>query len=220
MNKIILALTLIASGGIFADITGGKFGMGFSFTNNQALGVFNTNRLGPIGATAPTVNLQYHITDMFAVAANVGFYTTSFKDKSGLDTTGANGQLREYQTTGWAIGLEIPIFLAKFNLLNFYIAPGFSYTPTKSTLTTTGLGTTTTPTSSPLTSTNSFLSVFAVMGLQIAINDQLHAFGRTTIGYAAGTYNSTNGTNTAPPDSTDSYFGFQSWSIGALFYFN
>ena len=103
--------------------------------------------------------------------------------------------------------------MAKFNLLNFYVAPGVGYAPAKTTTNTTVVagGTSVTTTT---TSTSNYLSVYGVIGLQVAINDQLHAFGRTSIGYASGTYNGGNA------DSTDSYFGLQSWAVGALFYFN
>lgn len=222
MKKTVLALALIASTSAFADVKGGKFGMGFSYAGTNSLGVLTTNNSGNVGTSMPTVNAQYHITDMIAVAANVGFYTTNYKNKTGLDTAGANGTLVEKSTTAWAVGIEVPLYLAKFNLLNFYVAPGFGYTPAKTTTTTTNYtaGVATNPASSPSTGTNSYLSIYGVIGLQVAINDQLHAFGRTSIGYASGTYNSTNGTNTAAPDSTDSYFGLQSWAVGALFYFN
>lgn len=220
MKKLVLGLALVASTSVFADVKAGKFGMGFAFSGNY--GLLNTNQQAPLGTTMPSINALYHITDMIAVAANVGFYTTSYKDKSGLDSAGANGTLREYSRTAWGVGIEVPFYLMKFNLLNFYVAPGAGFTPTKTTTTTTNFvaGTSATAGSSPSIATNTYLSIYAAVGLQVAINDQLHAFGRTTIGYASGTYNTTNNSNTASPDSSDTYFGLQSWSVGALFYFN
>ncbi len=219
MKKTILALALIASTSAFADVKAGKFGMGFSYAGSWAAFTTtkNTGSSSGISQGMPTANAQYHITDMIAVAANVGFFTTNYRDKSSLDAQGFNGQIKEYSATAWSAGLEIPLYLAKFNLLNFYVAPGFSYTPYKVTTTTTNVSATgvqTTPANSPSTSTSNYLSIYGVIGLQVAINDQLHAFGRTTIGYASGTYNS------GLQESTDSYFGLQSWAVGALFYFN
>lgn len=215
MKKTVLALALIASTSSFADVKGGKFGMGFSYAGVNSLGVFTTNNSGNVGTSMPTVNVQYHITDMIAVAANVGFYTTNWKDKQTLTAAG-NGTWDEYSKTAWAAGLEVPLYLAKFNLLNFYVAPGFGYTPTKTTQTKTDVtaGVSQTRNGYPVTSTSNYLSIYGVIGLQVAINEQLHAFGRTSIGYASGTYNG------GAQDSTDSYFGLQSWAVGALFYFN
>ena len=213
MKKTVLALALIASTSAFADVKAGKFGMGFAYSGN--FGVVNTNNKAAASVGMPQVNAMYHITDMIAVAANLGFYTTNYKDKSGLNAAG-NGTWDEYSTTAWAVGLEIPLYLAKFNLLNFYVAPGGGYIPYKQTQTRTDIagGVSTTRAGYPTTSTANYWSIYGVIGLQIAINEQLHAFGRTTIGYASGTYNS------GLQDSTDSYFGLQSWSVGALFYFN
>lgn len=218
MKKLIIVLTLIAATNVFATVKGGKFGMGFSYTNNQSLGVFNTNTRSAIGASMPTVNAVFHITDMIGVAANIGFYTTNYKDKSSISPTTGYGTWNEYSTTAWAIGLEIPLYLAKFTLLHFYVAPGFSIAPGKTTTTTTVI-TAAGSTTGTATSTTSYLAIYGVIGLQIPINDQFHAFGRTTIGYASGTYGGSNAAGSYV-DSTDSYFGLQSWSVGGLFYFN
>jgi hypothetical protein len=43
----------------------------------------------------------------------------------------------EQTKTGWALGLEIPIYLLKLNALDFFVAPGFGYTPVTTTTKTT-----------------------------------------------------------------------------------
>lgn len=220
MKKIPLIITLIATTSAFAEVKAGKFGMGFSFSGNLGLLQTNKNTAG-VSVGMPTINALYHITDMLAVAASVGFYATTYKDKTGLDSTSANGTLREYSMTAWGMGLEVPFYLPKFKLLYLYLAPGIGYTPTMTTTTTTNYaaGIATSAPASPSYATTNYLSVYAAIGLQIPINDQLHAFGRTTIGYATGTYNSSTAM-TVLPDSTDTYFGLQSWAVGAIFYFN
>lgn len=213
MKKILITslLALAATTSSFATVKAGKFGMGFAYSGN--FGLMNTNKNnGAIKMDMPTVNAIYHVTDMIGVALNVGFYTTSYEDKSGLNAAG-NGTKREYSTTAWGLGLEVPIYLAKLNMLHLYVAPGLGYVPVSTKQTdTTIAGTTTTVTETK--NTSNYLTIYGALGLQIPINDQLHAFGRTTIGYGSGSYN--NGI----ADSKDSYFGIQSWSVGALFYFN
>jgi hypothetical protein len=58
------------------------------------------------------------------------------------------------------------------------------------------------------------------LGLQVPINDQFHVFGKTTIGWASGTTNPDTKANPSQPDDKSTYFGLQSWAVGAIFYFN
>jgi len=152
---------------------------------------------------------------MIAVAPSVGFVTASGTDNTN-NTLAAQTKTTERSVTAWGLGLEIPLYLLKLNALDFYVAPGIGYTPTATTTKTTTVGGTVTEGKS----TGSYLSVFAAIGLQIPINDQLHAFGKTTIGYSMGTTNPDTNANPADVDDKSTYFGLQSWAVGAIFYFN
>jgi hypothetical protein len=107
--------------------------------------------------------------------------------------------------------------LLKLNVLDFYVAPGVGYNSISTTRKNTfasGAASTESGTS------GGHLSVFAAVGLQIPINDQLHVFGKTTIGYASGTTNPNTKANPSQADDKSTYFGIQSWTVGAIFYFN
>lgn len=219
MKKILIAsaFMLAATTSSFGAVKAGKFGMDFSFAS--PLGLWTLGSGGSASMPSfygmPAVGLRYHITDMIAIAPSVGFYTASGTDNRNNTNPGATKSV-ETTTTAWGIGLEIPIYLLKLNLMDFYVAPGVGFTPTSTTTKTTLVNGTTTEEKS----TGSYLSLFAAVGLQIPINDQLHAFGKTTIGYASGTTNPDTKANPSEPDDKSSYFGLQSWAVGAIFYFN
>lgn len=213
MKKIIIAtaLMLAATTSSFANVKAGKFGMDFSYAGS--LGLWTTGISGSPSLTSngtPTVGFRYHVTDMIAIAPSVGFATASGTDNN------FSGAKTERSTTTWGVGLEVPLYLAKFTAMDFYVAPGVGFTPTSTTTkNTTAAGVVTEG-----KSTGSFLSLYAAIGLQIPINDQLHVFGKTTIGYASGTTNPDTNSNPADVDDKTSYFGLQSWAVGAIFYFN
>jgi len=215
MKKIIIAsaLMLAATTSSFGAVKAGKFGMDFSFAGS--LGLWTTSNNGaanmPTFNGMPTVGFRYHITDMIAIAPSLGFASVSGTNNN------VNGNKTENSGSQWGLGLEIPIYLLKLNALDFYVAPGVGYTSQSSTSKTT-FASGATPTESE--STGSFLSLFAAIGLQIPINDQLHAFGKTTIGYASGTTNPDKKSNPSDVDDKSSYFGVQSFAVGAIFYFN
>lgn len=219
MKKILIAslLTLGATTASFGSVKAGKFGMDFSFANPLGLWILGSDGSASIPAFTgmPAVGFRYHITDMVAIAPSVGFYTASGTDNTN-NTNPTQRKSTETTTTAWGIGLEIPIYLLKLNLMDFYVAPGVGFTPTSTTTKITRVDGTTTESQS----TGSYLSIFAAVGLQIPINDQLHAFGKTTIGYASGTTNPDTKANPAEPDDKSSYLGLQSWAVGAIFYFN
>jgi len=215
MKKILITslLAFAATTSSFATVKAGKFGMDFMYAG--AIGQWQTkgatNPGVPDFAGMPGVGFRYHITDMIAVAPSLGFYTASGTDNA------ANGDKSEYTATGWGLGLEVPIYLLKLNALDFYVAPGVGYnsisTSRKNTFANGN------PTTESGTS-GGYLSLFAAVGLQIPINDQLHVFGKTTIGYATGTTNPDTKANPSQPDDKSTYFGLQSWAVGAIFYFN
>ena len=214
MKKILLAslLALAATTSSFGAVKDGKFGIDFSFAGSLGLwtGANNGQASAPTFNGMPAVGLRYHITDMIAVAPSLGFYTASGTDNN------INGSKRETSLTAWGLGLEVPIYLLKLNALDFYVAPGMGYASSSSTeKNTTAAGVVTEG-----TKTGNHLSLFAAIGLQIPINDQLHAFGKTTIGYASATTNPSNSFTNNDVDDKSTYFGLQSWAVGAIFYFN
>ena len=217
MKKTVLALALVATTGAFANVKGGKFGMDFSFAGS--LGLWTTGTNGNAGLPTfngmPTVGFRYHITDMIAVAPSVGFVMANGTNNTN-NTAAAAVKSTEESLTAWGIGLEIPLYLLKLNALDFYVAPGVGYTPVSTTTKTTTVGGVTTEGKE----TAAYFSVFAAIGLQIPINEQLHAFGKTTIGYATGTTNPDTNANPADVDDKSTYFGLQSFAVGAIFYFN
>jgi len=220
MKKILITslLAFAATTSSFANVKAGKFGMDFSFAGSLGLWTLGSNgdASAPTFNGMPTVGLRYHITDMIAVAPSIGFYTTSGTNNRNVTAPATATKTTETSVTAWGIGLEIPIYLAKFNVLDFYVAPGVGFTPTSTTTKNTQVDGTTTESNS----TGSYLSIFAAVGLQIPINDQLHAFGKTTLGYASGTTNPDTKANPSEPDDKSTYFGLQSWAVGAIFYFN
>jgi hypothetical protein len=216
MKKIAFVLALMASSSAFAAVKGGKFGMDFGFGETLGLWTLGSNGTAqtPSFNGMPTVGFRYHIIDMVAVNVSGGFATGSGTNNN------VSGAKTENSFTAWGIGLEVPIYLLKLNLMDFYVAPGFGFTPMSiKSKTTNAAGTVTNET----TDSRSYMSFYAAVGLQIPINDQLHAFGKTTIGYATGTTNpntNANATNAGDTDDKHTYFGLQSWSVGAIFYFN
>lgn len=84
MKKTVIALALIASTSAFADVKGGKFGMGFSYagswgatltTANTGVSSAPGNASSPINASMPTLNAQYHITDLIASRRQIWDFT-------------------------------------------------------------------------------------------------------------------------------------------------
>lgn len=215
--KKILTLSLVTAfsiNAISASVKAGKIGVDFSYAGT--MGLYKTNGTNAMSVGTPTIGVLWHITDMIALAPQVGFLSTGSEDKSGVNAAGT-GNIVEKSTTAWGAGLEVPIYLTKFNALNFYLAPGFGYTPTSTTTKTTSYTAGTVGTTTETKSKGDYFSGYLAVGLQIPVNDQLHVFGKTTIGYASGT---TNGGGVSEKDSTESFFGIQRWAVGAIFYFN
>ncbi|AFM14459.1 outer membrane beta-barrel protein [Turneriella parva] len=220
MKKIIFAsaLMLAATTSSFGAVKAGKFGMDFSFAGS--LGTWTTRSMNdgpgaPNFGGMPTVGLRYHLTDMIAIAPSVGFYTATTTDNTN-NTIATQTKTTEVSRTAWGFGLEIPLYLVKLNAMDLYIAPGVGFAPTSATTKTTRVDGLTTEGKS----TGSYISVFAALGLQVPINDQFHVFGKTTVGWASGTTNPDTNSNPADVDDKSTYFGLQSWAVGAIFYFN
>jgi hypothetical protein len=214
MKKVLITslLTLAATTSSFGAVKAGKFGMDFSFAGSLGLwtGANNGNASAPAFNGMPAVGFRYHLTDMIALAPAVGFYTASGTNNN------INGSKTETSLTAWGLGLEIPIYLVKFSAMDFYVAPGVGYASSS----TTEKNTSTAGVVTEGKATGNHLSLFAAIGLQIPINDQLHAFAKTTIGYVSATTNPSNSATNNNVDDKSSYFGLQSWAVGAIFYFN
>ncbi len=171
MKKIFLGLAFIASTSVFASVKGGKIGVNFSYAG-----------------TAKSFGAWWHITDMIAITPSVG-YTTETVTTTG-DTT----------TSNLIFGLGVPIYLAKFNILDMYVAPSASYTST-TTKTTAG------------SATGSSLNFAASLGLQAALLDQVHIFGELGFGYTSEDKGGTTTNKTTTLGTTRT-------AVGVIFYFN
>ncbi|MCS6972035.1 MAG: hypothetical protein NZL89_03340, partial [Leptospiraceae bacterium] len=194
-----------------------RFAMEFSF--GGSIGLWHTQEIGspwtPTFVGTPAVGFRYHFTDLIAIAPYIGFFTAKTVDNTNNTAPAATKSI-ETTVTAWGVGLEVPFYLTKLQSLYLYVAPGIGYTPVSYTRKTTrvdGLATETAP-------KGNFLSLYAALGLQVPITEQLHALAKVTVGYASGTINPDTKANPVEPDDTSNYFGLQSWAIGALFYFN
>lgn len=85
------------------------------------------------------------------------------------------------------------------NLLDLYVAPGVAYGSNGSNYTNIGIS--------------------ASLGVQVAVNDQLHFFGEMGLGYNSTT-NSAYTSGVATGSQTTSGFGTARGAVGVLFYFN
>ncbi|MFO1526187.1 MAG: hypothetical protein U1F16_09465 [Turneriella sp.] len=138
MKKTVLALALVATTGAFANVVLWKIWYGFQLC--RFIGPLTTGTNGNAGLPTfngmPTVGFRYHITDMIAVAPSVGFVMANGTNNTN-NTTAGSVLSTEKSVTAWGIGLEIPLYLLKLNMLDFYIAPGVGYTPISTTTKTT-----------------------------------------------------------------------------------
>ena len=198
MKKLVLGLALVASTSVFATgVKGGKIGVNFQYSG-----------------TMPSLGAWWHIVDMVAINPYVGYGFSSEK------TTYTGGLLAGCGTAtctntdksnNLVLGIDVPIYLAQFNALNFFVAPGFSYTSSGGSNvyenTTAGTSSTVEKGSSPK------LNFGLYAGLQIPILEQLHVFGKAGFDFGI-TSNSNNSTYSKTEFTTTRY------SIGAIFYFN
>lgn len=172
--KKILALTAamaISSAAFGTNVKASKFGVDFSYANQL-----------------PTLGVMWHVTDMIALRPSLGFSSTTTDPNTG-------------STTVLNFGIAVPIYLANFNALDLYVAPGFTY---KSTNTKPATGSSTTA---------SDIGVTAALGLQVKVTDQLHLFGEMGLGY-------TGTNNGGSPAAKTTVIATGTTSIGATFYFN
>ncbi|HRP68108.1 MAG TPA: outer membrane beta-barrel protein [Turneriella sp.] len=135
------------------------------------------------------IGVLWHVADTVALRPFVGFKNKAIDQ----GTT----------TTTMTFGLDLPIYLANFNALDLYVAPGISYNSEK---TAPAIGSATTATT---------LDLKAMLGLQVKLADQVHLFGELGLSYSS--YN--DGTP-APGTTKSTTIATGRTAVGAIFYFN
>lgn len=205
MKKIILALALVATSSAFASVKGGKIGVNFQYSSKL-----------------PSIGAWWHIIDLIAVNPYIGF--DSSNDKT-LYTTGpaaigcagiTTNCTKNVSSNTWTFGLDIPIYVAKFTALDLFVAPGIQYGSTSgSTKTENATNGQSLEVTTGATATWTF---GLAAGLQIAILEQLHVFGKAGFEYSIKSYPTVTGTADYL-DKTNSFTTARA-AVGAIFYFN
>lgn len=188
MKKLFLGLAFIASTSVFASVKGGKIGVDFAMAST--LTNLTTPSIQNGSGNTQSLGVLWHITDMFAIRPSVAYSSTTTKVENSVTNTSSS-----VTTNTFGVGLAVPIYLAKMNLLDLYVSPGFSYGSNGSNYTN--------------------LSFLASLGLQVAVNDQLQFFGELGIAYTSNTDKATTNVTT-----TTSTFGTARAAVGVIFYFN
>lgn len=213
MRQLFALMLLFICSQVFAAEKTGKFGSEFSY--GASIGTLQSSSGAPPYIGVPGLSLWYHINDRIAITLRTGFYSANYEAVTAQATPYESKS--NTSTSSFGASVEVPIYITKFNIVELYLAPAvgysFSINSNKSTLA-----------SSPSSITetkylNEFYSAFGVIGLQVPILDQLHLIGRTAFGYI---YGNTNQDLLYQSNSytKSSYFGFQSWSLGAIIYLN
>jgi hypothetical protein len=213
MKKLLPLIFLLTGPQIFGSDKAGKIGSEFSY--GATIGSLQSASGAPPYTGVPGLSLWYHFSDRFALTLRTGFYSTNYEAVNAPSTPYESRSKNAISSFGASI--ELPIYIAKLNIVEVYIAPAFGYSfsinSAKSTFA-----------SSPNNTIESkylteFYSGFGVVGLQVPVLDQLQIIGRTTFGYI---YGDTNQDLLYQSNSYAkiAYFGFQSWSLGAIIYFN
>ncbi len=114
MKKIIIAsaLMLAATTSSFGAVKGGKVGVNFQYSSNL-----------------PSLGVWWHLTDMIAINPYLGYDFSSTKDITTGTTLGCNAATctQTDKSNTLTLGIDIPLYIAQFNALNLFIAPGFGY---------------------------------------------------------------------------------------------
>lgn len=197
MKKILIAaaVAMVATSASFGAVKGSKIGLDYSMSSSLAtLTTPSINNGGTSSSSTQGVGMWWHVTDMIALRPSVAYSSTT----TTVTTSAGSGSVT---SSTFGVGLSVPIYLAKMNLLDLYVAPGISY------------GTNAIGGSSAYTNSN--LGISAMLGLQVAVNDQLHFFGEMGVGY-----NSQTDKSTANQTTTNNTFGTARGAVGVIFYFN
>ncbi len=198
MKKLFIAaaLMLAATTSSFAAVKGGKVGVNFQYN-----------------ASLPSVGVWWHLTEMIAINPYVGYDFSSTKDvyTGGTLTCGAATCTQTDKSNTLTLGIDVPLYLAQFNAVNLFIAPGFGYkSASGSTVTENSTAGTSLTVDKGSTSTISF---GLAAGLQIAVLEQLHVFGK------AG-FDLNISSNSASSNYSKTQFTTGRAAVGAIFYFN
>ena len=203
MKKTVFALALIASTSAFADVKGGKVGMHFQY-----------------GSNISSIGVWWHIVDMIAINPYVGYnsasdkYTNITNATYGCSTT--NQCTRTNSVSTLAFGIDVPIYLAKLNAVNLFVAPGFSY----SSKTSSDKYEPATGASTETKGTTPTISFGLALGLQIPILEQLHVFGKAGVDYSITSYDNSGVASASGNADKSTSLTTTRYSVGALFYFN
>lgn len=182
MKKILITslLALAATQASFGAVKSGKAGV--DFATSSTTGVNNGN------GTTQSLGVWWHVTDMIALRPSLAYSSTT-------KTVEASGTKTSETTNTFGVGIAVPIYLAKMNLLDLYVAPAFAYGSNGSNYTNIDAG--------------------VALGLQVAVNEQLQFFGEMGLGYR-----NTTDKATANQTTTTGTFGTARGSVGVIFYFN
>jgi hypothetical protein len=184
MKKILITslLTLAATTSSFGAVKAGKVGV--DFATSGTTGIYNG-----YGGTQ-SLGIWWHVTDMIAIRPSLAYSSITITEEV---TTPSSKTSTTTNTFG--VGISVPIYLAKMNLLDLYVAPAFSYGSNGSDYTGIDAG--------------------VSLGLQVAVNDQLQFFGEMGLVYR----NSTDKSK-ANETTTIGWFGTARSAVGVIFYFN
>lgn len=184
MKKILITslLALAATTSSFGAVKAGKIGV--DFTTAGTTGVYNGN------GTTQSLGVWWHVTDMIAIRPSIAYSSST----TTVEVTTPSSKTSTTTNT-FGVGISVPIYLAKMNLLDLYVAPAFSYGSNGSNYT--------------------GIDAAVSLGLQVAVNEQLQFFGEMGLGYRNSTDKAT-----ANQTTTTGSFGTARGAVGVIFYFN
>ncbi|HRP69903.1 MAG TPA: hypothetical protein PLY93_10265, partial [Turneriella sp.] len=202
---------------LFADThNAGRFGAEFSY--GDTIGVLRRSNQRPAYVSVPTLALWYHFTDSIAVNLRAGLYMTTFVREFSYgicEYSICELPPTKNELTSYAFSIEIPFYIAQLNAVRLYLAPsaGYNYMQTEMFY----FSAASSVPEAQFKYLSEQYSVSATLGVQVALLEQLHILGRTTFGYIWTGQPPTSFINTP---NQQFYLGFQSWSLGAIVYFN
>ncbi|HMY11298.1 MAG TPA: hypothetical protein PKC74_06730, partial [Turneriella sp.] len=108
MKKILITslLALAATTSSFAAVKSGKIGV--DFATNSSTGITNGNG----NNTPQSLGVWWHVTDMIAIRPSLAYSTSTTTTE-----TPATNTKNSVTTNSFGVGISVPIYLAKMNLL-------------------------------------------------------------------------------------------------------